>query len=269
MSAPGRAAGGTELWLVRQPSTGTAADDFDRGVLDDTERERAGTCRRSAGGRLYALAHIALRRLLGHRLGLPPAEILFVREPCPGCGEPHGRPAVHPDQAGRAGGVPTHFSLSHGSGLVLLGLSSAPIGVDVEQLPGGETVQICAPALHPDEYAELAALGDTARRQAFGRLWTRKEAYLKGIGTGLSRGLSADYLGTERTRHPRGWAVRDLPCDPGHVAAVAWRGAAGSPVTARSLALEWLREQTPGAPYGALLLPLAPRRREPSHARHS
>ncbi|MFC8535812.1 4'-phosphopantetheinyl transferase family protein [Streptomyces sp. NPDC057249] len=253
MSAPGRSPGGTELWLVRQPSTGTAADDFDRAVLDDAERERAGTCRRSTGGRLYALAHIALRRLLGHRLGLPAAQVLFVREPCPGCGEPHGRPAVHPDQAEQAGGPPTHFSLSHGSGLVLVGLSSMPIGVDVEQLPGAETVEICAPALHPREHAELAALGEAARRPAFGRLWTRKEAYLKGIGTGLSRGLSADYLGTDPAGHPDGWTVRDLPCDPGHVAAVAWRGDPGSPVRARTLALEWLREQEPGAPYGTPL----------------
>src|ERR1700754_1248196 len=83
-----------ELWLLRQPGVLTDADRLDRSVLDDAERRRAGTCRRSQGGHLYATAHIALRRLLAHRLGVPASEVVFVREACPGCGGPHGRPAV-------------------------------------------------------------------------------------------------------------------------------------------------------------------------------
>ncbi|MEV0092300.1 4'-phosphopantetheinyl transferase superfamily protein [Streptomyces sp. NPDC050738] len=227
--------GRVDLWLLRQPRTGTPQAEFDRSVLDEAERHRAGTCKRSTGGHLYALAHIALRRLLGEYLDTPAAELEFMREPCPGCGEPHGRPAVADPPR------PVHFSLSHSSGMVLVGVAATPIGVDVEVRPGAETVEVCSAALHTDERTELRAEPDHVRQEAFGRLWTRKEAYLKGIGTGLSRDLSADYLGADRAAHPEGWTLLDIPCGPRHSAAAAVRGPAPAPAV-RWLSLDWLRD---------------------------
>ncbi|MCZ9345643.1 phosphopantheine-transferase PgaX, partial [Streptomyces sp. TRM76130] len=61
---------------------------------------------------LYVATRGALRRLPGERLGLPPAEVALTLPPCPGCGGPHGRPAV----AGSAGESP-RFSLAHTVGL--------------------------------------------------------------------------------------------------------------------------------------------------------
>lgn len=52
---------------------------------------------------------------------------------------------------------------------------------------------------------------------AFARLWARKEAYLKGLGTGFGRDIAADDV---RGDLP-GWCVTDLPAGPGHAAAVA------------------------------------------------
>lgn len=222
-----------ELWLLRQPELGTCVGDLDLDELDESERNRAGTCRREAGRLLYSSAHIALRRLLGAYLDAEPGALRFDRAPCPCCGRLTGRPVLRTPES------TLHFSLSHGSGMAMIGVSALPIGVDVERVPTGETARVCLPALHPDERTELGSDGtgdagvDTV---AFGQLWTRKESYLKGIGTGLARDLSADYLGADTARRPAGWTVFDVPCGPQHLAAVAL----SSPDPIESLRVHWL-----------------------------
>ncbi|MGW2492632.1 4'-phosphopantetheinyl transferase family protein [Streptomyces sp. NPDC001606] len=224
-----------DLWLIRSPAE---AGRLDLSVLDAAERARAEGFLRPADGLLYAAAHIGLRRLLARYTGQPPEELRFAREPCPGCGKPHGRPmlARPPGDAS----PPLHFSLSHSSGVALVGVAAVPVGVDVERLPREETAAICTPALHPDERAELEAAPPHARRAAFGRLWTRKEAYLKGIGTGLSRGPAQDYLGERTGAHPPGWTVLGIPCFPTHVAAAAVRHPAPAEAGVRCVPGPWL-----------------------------
>ncbi|AUG78965.1 phosphopantheine-transferase PgaX [Kitasatospora sp. MMS16-BH015] len=249
--------GQVDLWLLRQPERGTAlGGSLDLSELDAAELGRTSVCRTKPNGFLYTSAHIALRRLLGGYLGTPPGELTFTREPCPGCGEPHGRPALATapsfvpdltvtDLAGRphrpaAAEPPLHFSLSHSTGMVLVGVALAPIGVDVEKLPNPETITTCAPAFHPAEQVELSTVAEAERRLVFGQLWTRKEAYLKALGTGLSRPLDLDYLGRDLTRRPAGWSLLDLPCGPAHSAAAAVRSATPVVATLRWLEMESL-----------------------------
>ncbi|WP_052412430.1 4'-phosphopantetheinyl transferase superfamily protein [Streptomyces mutabilis] len=120
----------------------------------------------------------------------------------------------------------------------------------MERTPGAETVEACSRALHPDERAELAeAAQGEERRIVFGRIWTRKEACLKGLGTGLSRSPAADCLGADTGRHPPGWTVIDIPCEARHTAAAAVRGPAPATVDVRRLPGAWLL--TPGADHFA------------------
>ncbi len=235
------AAGQVDLWLLRQPDARRVGEELDLALLDGKERQRAGACRRPEDGRLYAIAHIALRRVLGSYLGIHPGSIDFVREPCPCCDGPHGRPAVAADPPG------VHFSLSHGRGMVLVGVAPVPIGADVEAVPDPETVETCSAALHPREQEELQALPPGARSAAFARIWTRKEAYLKGIGTGLARDPAADFLGADPAARPPGWTVLDISCGPRHAAAAAVLGGPPSSVSVRWLSADVLRAQ-PGVP---------------------
>ncbi|WP_157405172.1 4'-phosphopantetheinyl transferase family protein [Actinopolyspora halophila] len=224
----------SDLWLLRQPWTEPPGDPLAVSELSEAERSRADAFHRAHDRLLYLTAHIALRRLLASYLGIAPREVDLVREPCPGCGEPHGRPAVAGDPP------PLHYSLSHSSGLALFGVAAVPIGVDVEKVPSGETVQLCLPALHQAEQSELEESGPEERRSEFARLWTRKEAYLKGIGTGLARDLGKDYLGESggAVNDPPGWTVRNVPCGSSHVNHVA--AAALSVDDARPARIGWL-----------------------------
>ncbi|MFI6343997.1 4'-phosphopantetheinyl transferase family protein [Streptomyces sp. NPDC050560] len=184
-------------------------------LLDAIESRRAAALRRPEDRRAYVGAHIALRRVLGAHLERTPAGLEFVRETCPTCGGPHGRPAV------AEGGV--HFSLSHGGGLALIALAATPVGADVERLPVSEVVTETMGVLHPDETAQLTRLPGAGRPAAFARAWTRKEAYLKGLGTGLSRDPNLDYVGTgpEPAGGLPGWTLHDVAVPAGYAGAVA------------------------------------------------
>ncbi|HEX8305151.1 MAG TPA: 4'-phosphopantetheinyl transferase superfamily protein [Jatrophihabitans sp.] len=197
--------------------SGVRVERADVSVLDDRERQRAAKFVRDRDRHSYLAAHIALRYVLGRQLGLPPGEVTFLRQSCPNCSAPHGRPALAGTEQ------PVQFSLSHGGDLVLVGVAAAPVGVDVEEVPDAQVAADLSARLHPAEQREIAAAGRP--EVAFARVWTRKEAYLKGIGTGLSRGLGTDYLGAAGLAPlPDGWNVLDVPVPAGYAGAVAVAG---------------------------------------------
>ncbi|MFZ3597699.1 4'-phosphopantetheinyl transferase family protein [Streptomyces sp. BH104] len=215
------AAGAVGLWLVEtaaETSGTNATDGLDAlDILDADERRRAAAFHFDRHRVRYVAAHRALRTVLGERLGRAPEDVRFTRLPCPGCGGPHGRPAL-------ADAPGLHFSLSHSGDLALVALAPAPVGADVEELPSAKVAGELTAVLHPRERAELASLTDPEEhRLAVARAWVRKEAYLKGLGTGLSRGTDRDYVGvlTHSPGAPDGWTLRDVPVPEGYTAAVA------------------------------------------------
>lgn len=202
------------LWLVDVSQHEGQLNSASQAVLDAEELRRVEAFRVEPARRLYQGAHVALRLLLGACLDLPPEHVELTREPCPCCDKQHGRPAV------KGGGV--HFSLSHSGEVALLALAAVPVGVDVERVPAASVVEQVARSLHPREAEELAALPEVERPDAFARAWARKEAYLKGIGTGLGRAPSEDYVGTGSlpAAGPDGWTLADIQVR-GYAAAVA------------------------------------------------
>ncbi|MFD7082497.1 4'-phosphopantetheinyl transferase family protein [Streptomyces sp. NPDC059918] len=185
-------------------------------ILDAGERERAALMVRAGDRHRYLASHVGLRVLLGGYLGLAPRDVVLVREDCPCCDGPHGRPAV-------AGGE-VHFSLSHSGDLAYLAFAAVPVGVDVEAIPSAAAVEDVLTTLHPAETAELSALPAAERAQALGRVWSRKEAYFKGTGTGLALGLAEPYVGSGPAPSPvPGWHLTDLSAPPAYAAALAVR----------------------------------------------
>ncbi|GHB72752.1 4'-phosphopantetheinyl transferase [Streptomyces viridiviolaceus] len=216
LMAPGTG-GRPGLWLVRAEAFRPVVARLARSVLDRLETERAAAFRKARDRDTYLAGHVGLRLLLGAYLGVSPAEVPLERLPCPMCGEPHGRPVVRGDAV--------HFSLSHSGGLCLLAFAATPVGVDIEAVPDLAVADEVGACLHPRESTELRDLRAADRPAAFARVWARKEAYLKGLGIGLGRAMSRDYLGTASGAAATvpGWTIGDAAVDDGYAAAVAVR----------------------------------------------
>ncbi len=122
-----------------------------------------------------------LRELLGQQLGADPASLAFQY------GE-HGKPCL----SGSAASADLKFNLSHSRGFALLGICAhRELGVDIEfwrSLRDEEALArryFAAPELQ--SFLSLPAL---QRTEGFFNCWTRKEAYIKALGRGLSLPLS-------------------------------------------------------------------------------
>ncbi|MDT9684474.1 4'-phosphopantetheinyl transferase superfamily protein [Streptomyces sp. TRM76323] len=200
--------GEVQVWVLPAP-TAASRTTLDLTALDERERQRMNAFVRDGDRVLYGFAHGALRTVLSALTGEAPAALRFARAPCPCCDEPHGRPVLSPARL--------EFSLSHSRDLVLIGVAPTPIGVDTEPVPKPGTAEQLARMLHPAEREEVAAALPEHRAAVFARLWVRKEAYLKGLGTGLGRDLAADDV----RGAVAGWHLTDLPVGPGQAAAVA------------------------------------------------
>ena len=195
--------------------------------FDAVETARAARFHFEHDRRHYAAARGWLRELLGRYVGRPPGELRF------GYGA-RGKPFL----AGPETGV--CFNMSHSHGRALLAFARGrEVGVDVE---AGARLGEGWPGLvrrvfSTREQAELTALPTAQQRAAFLNGWTRKEAYLKATGLGITEGLRTIEvtLGPGRPpalRHPapeeaeaaRQWTIHDLRTDTTFAAAVVVEG---------------------------------------------
>jgi 4'-phosphopantetheinyl transferase len=163
--------------------------------LSPDERARAARYRHSRDRERFERRRGWLRQVLGACLGRPPAEVRFTYGP-------HGRPAVM-DGAG------LQFSLSHAGGRVLCAVATGRrLGADLVHVRPGPADDAVARALFaPGEIAGLAALPADARAAAFHRCWTRKEAYVKARGEGLSHPLDAFAVSVAPRSPARLWSA--------------------------------------------------------------
>jgi len=147
-------------------------------LLSADERRRAARLRAAARQRRFVVAHGLVRTILARYLGAAPADLRFDHGV-------NGKPAL--------AGAPLRFNLSHSYELALVGVTQGrELGIDIERVR--DTVAIAPLAARffsAAERALLQALPDGERRAGFFRLWTRKEAYLKATGEGVSRELRA------------------------------------------------------------------------------
>ncbi len=127
------------------------------------------------------------------------------------------------------------FNVSHSEAALLIGVTDhGRLGVDIEkQRPIEDHEQLARRYFSAAETAELLSLPGSERDRAFLRLWTRKEAFIKALGGGLSIPLhafsvSADscagnalYAADAALADPAQWFVGDVAAGPSLLAAVA------------------------------------------------
>jgi 4'-phosphopantetheinyl transferase len=222
-------AGVLDLWEI---DLARPISESDRNLLTVEETAKADRIIIESKQRQSYRARAELRRILARYLDTDPHTLGFVY------GE-QGKPALLPDPD--RGPAPLCFNLSHSGtvGLVgvIFGRPQLQLGVDVEQArPGREFASIAESFFARDEVEVFRRLPITEHTAAFYRAWTRKEAYLKAIGTGLSFSSSAFSISfgrdeptrlirTERPGdHPGRWRMVDVPCPVGYAAAACWDG---------------------------------------------
>ncbi len=83
-----------------------------------------------------------------------------------------------------------HFNVSHSGDWAVCVLSTAPIGVDIEQYRAVAATDLARRYFSAEETAQLQRLSPSAQVEQFFRLWTKKESLLKAKGVGLS-GMSS------------------------------------------------------------------------------
>jgi 4'-phosphopantetheinyl transferase len=195
--------------------------------LSPDEVRRAERLFFEADRRRFVVARGVLRAILGRYLTLPPAELRF-------CYGPHGKPELAPEH----GDGRLHFSLAHSYGLALYAVTyDRLVGIDVEYMrPHLAGRAVAERFFAPVEVERLAALPEEVQGEAFFCCWTRKEAYLKARGDGLSLPIDGFYVSPSPGEGPvelctptypleaERWCLRSLEPGPGYAAAVAVEG---------------------------------------------
>lgn len=169
------------------------------GLLSADERERAARFRFDDNRKDYVVCRGALRALLGSYVNAAPSELRF------GYSE-FGRPSLLASSSAHT----LEFNVSHSGGIALLAFAVArKIGIDVEKVRRDfSTAEIAERFFSMGERAALRELRESQRHQAFFRCWTRKEAFIKALGEGLSHPLHEFDVSLSPTEPPTLLATR-------------------------------------------------------------
>jgi 4'-phosphopantetheinyl transferase len=202
-AAPGFDA--VQLWRIDLHGEATAQD---AALLSHEEQHRAARFAFDHLRHRYVLAHAALRRLLGQAMGRDPAALVWQLGA-------QGKPSLHDGW---------FFNMSHSGDVGLVALSAQhEIGIDVElnQKPH-DAVELSKAVLTSSERTWMLAGGPADVDRRFLCCWTRKEACIKAIGSGLSLAPQTFDAGAGDTRTTlkltwaqRAWPVTVMPMAAG------------------------------------------------------
>jgi 4'-phosphopantetheinyl transferase len=210
-------------------------------TLSPDERLRAARFRLERDRCHFRVARGLLRTILGGYLAVKPERIEFHYGP-------HGKPSL----ARLFGRPDVRFNLSHADGRVLYAMTlDREVGVDLERLRMlGDDAGIADRFFSPREKAAFRALTGGQRTQGFFNCWTRKEAYLKATGGGLSYPLDQVHVSLapgeparflEIDGDPHGasrWWIQALEPEPGYVGALVVE-TRGRPLVLRHVTFRW------------------------------
>jgi 4'-phosphopantetheinyl transferase len=182
-------------------------------LLDDEEGERAERFRFDQDRRRYIARRGRLREILSQSLGCPASRIRFAWNA-------FGKPFVKEANL--------RFNVSHSRNIALVAIAHGrELGCDIElRDPRFASEQIPERFFSPSEIRALRDLDPTPQVEAFFNCWTRKEAYIKARGYGLSLPLDSFDVSlapdepAALLRGCNGWSVKSFEPVAGFQAAV-------------------------------------------------
>ena len=218
--------GEVHVWRAHLEQPAEVVQRFLR-TLDEDEQTRASRFHFEKHRQRFIVGRSVLRSLLGRYLDVQPEDVHFAYGP-------YGKPSL--DAAHHAGTL--RFNASHSHELAVYAFAQDhDVGIDVEYIKEDfATEEIAERFFSAYEVQVLRALRVEEQAAAFFRCWTRKEAYIKAIGSGLSHPLdqfdvtlapneAAALL--RDAREPESvtqWSLFNLEVDTGYAAALAVNG---------------------------------------------
>ena len=192
-------------------------------TLSPDEIARAARYRFAEHRKRFIVTHGVLRDILSRYLEVPAAQLTFSTNP-------HGKPALSAPE-----NTWLQFNLSHSGDLILFAVTrDHSVGIDGEHIsPPDNFPRLVEQFFSKNENAAFLTLPESKRAAAFFAGWTRKEAYVKALGTGVSLPLDhfdvtmdpdapARLLADRRhPRHVKTWSLLTFTPAHAYIAALA------------------------------------------------
>jgi 4'-phosphopantetheinyl transferase len=209
------------VWFVELAASVTGLEKCFLALSAD-ERERASRFRFEHLQTAFTISRGILRFLLGRYLAIEPDRARFAYGA-------RGKPRLAFPE------TPLEFNLAHSGRFAAYAFAlGCELGVDIEEVrPLADQENIIRRYFSPEECEEWLALAPAERDEAFYRCWTRKEAYIKALGDGLSMPLDsfqvslrpgdpAALIRSDRDPGAAGkWSLRSLVPADGYIASLA------------------------------------------------
>ncbi len=193
------------MWTQALDLTSPEVQRF-RELLSDDELTRAGRFHFDKHRERFIVARGRLREILAGYLNTDPNRIVFR----------YGK-KEKPETTG------VKFNLSHSAGLAVYAITrDREIGVDVEEIRTEiAQEQIAERFFCSNEVTSIRTAPAEQQALAFFRCWTRKEAYIKALGVGLSMPLSSFDVSSGSIGR---WSIRSIDLPSPYVGAVCTEG---------------------------------------------
>jgi 4'-phosphopantetheinyl transferase len=211
------------VWRAYFQPTLVSINKFE-GSLSKEEIERAQRFIRQSDRERYIFAHGLLRSILAAYVGCAPNQLVF-----------DAKPYHKPFLVSPGGSKDIEFNLSHSEDMTLIAVArGTAVGIDVEymrRIPDAH--EIVNRVFSVDERDFLNSLPPAEFNRGFFACWTSKEAFLKGLGKGLSypldkfsvifSNIESDgviYVHDDRIK-AKGWNIISLSPGPDYSGALA------------------------------------------------
>lgn len=211
------------IWLLSLDKNVAQVEQL-RALLSADEQMRADRFLSEKDRNRFIVGRSALRSLLGNYLGIHPVKVQFIYGN-------QGKPAL----ATSCNTLDIKFNISHSASIAIIAITiNRNVGIDIERIRNlPEAEQIAEQVFSRSENVTLSASPIAKKMEIFFKLWVRKEAYVKGCGTGLSVELADIDVTPHPSKsyrsmvsgmsfgHDSSWFIEGFEPISGYVAAVA------------------------------------------------
>lgn len=138
-------------------------------ILSEDEKVRASRFKFDIHRDRFIVSRGILRHLLSHYLQIKPENIIFSYGK-------HGKPFLK--------NVDLHFNVSHSEDMAVFAFANSEVGVDIEKIKTFKE-DVAKRFFNHNEYQQLMQLPKEEQLEGFYQIWSKKEAFIKLIGTGV------------------------------------------------------------------------------------